>query len=215
MTAHRHPGCPMPVLCPAQLGHHRRTCSSVLYTVSERIDPWARNRCPSRKPDPCDTGWCSEGASRFHPGAAECFREVVPWMSYDPGGSQCCYDANGDIIVLGPAAGTAAGTYDTIAPAYDKRMMEPARIHGLGSLDTSCRMLFLGHSAVWLIPLIHIISRTGSLYARRGDHTFDLWRLRPFCSACPRGKNIMARHLRRVSHSDSAPWCDGPWAAYY
>jgi outer membrane protein OmpA-like peptidoglycan-associated protein len=61
--------------------------------------------CPCMNPgkSALADGWCSEGASSYHPGAAECFREVK--ASKGPG-QQCCYGDNGCLITTGPGAGT-------------------------------------------------------------------------------------------------------------
>lgn len=57
--------------------------------------------------------FCSEGSSSYHPGAAECFRQIVASGSSDPSGAQCCYDQAGILIATGPGA----GTFDFYAPA--------------------------------------------------------------------------------------------------
>lgn len=63
-------------------------------------------------------GWCNEGASRFHPGAASCFRSLVPLKPFDllriTPGQQCCYDKNGKLIT----GGAGAGTPDKAGMAY-------------------------------------------------------------------------------------------------
>jgi len=61
--------------------------------------------CPCMNPGitTLDDGWCSEGASSFHPGAAECYRGIN--TTKGPG-QQCCYDANGCLIPTGAGAGT-------------------------------------------------------------------------------------------------------------
>lgn len=69
--------------------------------------------CPLTNPDKdgvkIGDGWGSEGATAWHPGAAECFRSdpsVFKYLTVLGPGQQCCYDTDGKLITEGPSAGT-------------------------------------------------------------------------------------------------------------
>jgi RHS repeat-associated protein len=82
------------------------------------------------------TTWCSEGASAAHPGATECFREIVPRDSSSLAGAQCCYDRAGNLITTG----VGAGTLDFVAPAVEAEpngqcINAPDRVFGHFNVD--------------------------------------------------------------------------------
>ena len=91
------------------------SCNKVQKNKNAQTNNWYEQlpACPCRNPDwenvKLNDGWARDAGdiSKYHRGANECFRSYPPIETIEgSSGQQCCYDAKGDLITNGSAAGT-------------------------------------------------------------------------------------------------------------